>query len=80
MTRGRILEKVNIICKDVFDNENLTITDATTANDVEEWDSLAHLSLVTEIMREFSVKLTLDEINNSRNIGELIDAVLRHLK
>ena len=80
MTRDSVLEIIIKICKDVFENEHLTITDSTSANDIDEWDSLAHLSLVTEIMKAFSVQLTLDDINTCTNIGELADAVIKRLK
>ncbi len=79
MNRNEVVSKFNEICKDVFENDSLEIFDSMTAEEVEGWDSLSHLSLVSEIMEEFGVNLTLDEINNSKNIGELIDAVMNHL-
>ena len=54
----------------------MIINDTTTANDVEAWDSLTHLSLMNELEVEFKVEFTLDEISKSKCIGELVDAVL----
>lgn len=79
MNRAEVLEKISTICKDVFEDDNLVITEDTTANDVENWDSLTHLTLTNEIEEEFDIEFTLDELNKSKNIGELLDAVIRHL-
>lgn len=79
MERSEVLDKVIEICKDVFENEELILTESSTAKDVEEWDSLSHLSLISDVEDEFSIKLTLDEISNTKNIGELISAIMRHM-
>ena len=80
MERSEVFNKFSEICKDVFEDEELVITEKTTAADVKGWESLTHLALVNELMLEFGVKLTLDEINKSKNIGELMDAVIRHIR
>ena len=69
MEREELFEKINEICRDVFDDEELTVTDATTAADVEEWDSLTHLSLINEIENAFAVKFTMGEVLGFRNLG-----------
>ncbi len=79
MTRSEILEKVIEICKDVFEDDDLILTESSSSNDVEEWDSLSHLSLISDVEDEFSIKLTLDEISNSKNLGELVSAIMRHI-
>ena len=79
MDRTDAFEKVTRIARDVFENDTIVLTDATTAADVEEWDSLAHLSLVSDIEAEFDIKFTLSEITDLQNIGELIDAILKHV-
>lgn len=75
MNRNDILEKVNEICREVFDDESIQINDATTANDIEEWDSLTHLQLISEIETEYKIKFTMGEIQGFANIGELIDTI-----
>lgn len=79
MERNEILAKINEIAKDVFDNDEVELTEQTTAADVEEWDSLSHLSLVSDIEDEFSITFTLAEISGSKNVGEFIDALIKHL-
>ena len=80
MTRSEILEKVIEICKDVFEDDDLILTESSSSSDVEDWDSLSHLSLISDVEDEFSIKLTLDEISNSKNLGELVSAIMRHIK
>ena len=80
MDRNQVMEKLNEIARDVFDNESVVLTDTTTAADVEEWDSLTHLSLISDIEDAFDVTLTLGEIQGSANVGELVDALIRHIE
>lgn len=80
MDRRIVFEKVSDVCRDVFEDENLAITDETTADDIEEWDSLTHLSLIDEIEQEYDIAFTLDETTKSKNIGELVDATIKHIE
>lgn len=79
MNRNEILAKINEIAKDVFDNDEVELTEATTAADIEEWDSLSHLSLVSDIEDEFGIRFTLAEVSGSKNVGELVDAIIKHM-
>ncbi len=79
MERNEILKKITEIARDVFDNDEVELTEQTTAADVEEWDSLSHLSLISDIEREFGIRFTLSEISGSKNVGEFIDALIKHL-
>ena len=56
MSRQEILDKVNEIFQDVFDDETITVAEATTAEDIEDWDSLTHITLISEIESEFGFK------------------------
>jgi len=80
MNQEEILKIVNEICKDVFENDELIITNDTIAKDVPGWDSLAHLSLINEIENEFNIKLKLKEIQGAKNVGELINFISNHLE
>ena len=80
MERSEVFEKVTEICRDVFEDENLVIAEETTAADVKGWDSLTHLSLIDEIEVAFDVAFTLDEVTGSKNVGELIDALIKHIE
>ncbi len=80
MDRNEVFEKLTEICRDVFDDENLVISEKTTAADVEGWDSLTHLSLVNELEETYEIAFTLDEVSNSKNIGELLNALMKHIE
>lgn len=80
MERSEVLEQVAGVLREEFEDDNLEITDETTAADVEEWDSLAHLSIVHEIESKFKIKLTMGEIQESKNVGEFVDAIVKHLE
>jgi len=79
MTRDEVFEKLVEICFDVFENDELDITDETTAADIDEWDSLAHLSLINEIEIEFGFKFKMSEIQNLKNVGDLVDVIVSYI-
>ena len=67
-----IKTKLNAIFRDVFDDESLTVSDATTAKDIEGWDSLNHVNLIVAVEEAFAVKLTMKEATTLANVGDLI--------
>lgn len=75
MERTEIGEKVNAIFRDVLDNERIVLTDATTAADVAEWDSLNHIQLVVAVERFFRIRFGSGEIQRWKNVGEMIDSI-----
>ena len=79
MDRNEVFEKVTRIARDVFEDGTIVLTDDTTMAEVAEWGSLAHLSLISDIEDEFEITFTLSEISGFRNLGELVDALLRHI-
>jgi acyl carrier protein len=75
-----ILTELNNVFRQVFDDSSLTVTRSTTANDIDEWDSLTHLNLVVAVELKFGVKFALGELQSLKNVGDLADAVQRKLK
>lgn len=78
--RNEVFAKMAEICRDVFEDEELDVTEDTTAADVERWDSLTHLSLVNELEETYGVAFTLDEVTGSKNLGELFNALMKHIE
>ncbi|MEN9638684.1 MAG: hypothetical protein RLZZ262_552 [Bacteroidota bacterium] len=74
MDRVEILKEVNNIFLETLDEE-VTIDEATTANDVEEWDSLTHIQLVVAIEKHFKIRFTSQEIQSWSNVGEMITSI-----
>ena len=81
MDREEIFSKLNEIFEDVLDlDETPKLTDATTANDIEEWDSLSHIQLIVAIEKAFKIKFTSLEIMKWANVGEMVDSMEGKLK
>jgi acyl carrier protein len=74
-----ILEILNGIFRMVFDDESLVVTRATTAKDIEEWDSLSHMNLVLAVETRFGIRIALGELKSLRNVGEMTDLIARKL-
>ena len=79
MERTEIYDKRNDIFVDVLDLDEVALTDSTTADDIEEWDSLSHVQLVVAIEKAFGVKFTSLEIMKWKNVGELVDSIAQKL-
>ena len=79
MTHEEIMEKVQMIFRDVFDDDDLIITDSTNSSDIEDWDSLEHIALVVSMEKEFDLKFDLKEVNKLANVGEMVDLIASKL-
>lgn len=71
--RNAIGERLTRIFHEVFDDESITLRDDMTAKDVDEWDSLNHITLVLAVEREFGVQLNAAEVGALGNVGQMID-------
>ncbi len=76
MTREAVFEKLNTIFRDNFDDDEICLTDATSAEDIEDWDSLEQINLVVAIQDAFGIKFNIEEVNAMKNVGEMADAIL----
>lgn len=79
MNRTEIFEKLTDIFRDVFDDESITLTESTTAADIEDWDSLTHITLLSAVEEEFEVKFGMKAVQNLKNVGELADLIAASL-
>lgn len=80
MTREEVLKKVNDVFREVFDDKNLVITDDTTANDISEWDSLTHITLISTIGEEFDIDFDMSDVVAFENVGDMVDAILSKMQ
>ena len=76
MTRQEIFEKLCEVFSDVFDEE-ITVTADTTAADIEEWDSLTHITLISEVEDAFGIKMSMKDVLSLKNVGEMVDVILK---
>ena len=69
------MDMLTEVFRQVFDDDGIVISRETTANDIEEWDSLSHVNLIVAVEARFKVKFALRELQTLKNVGELIDLV-----
>lgn len=74
MTRQEIFEKLNEVFSDVFD-EKIVVNDETTAADIEDWDSLTHITLISEVEEAFGIKFSMKVVLGMKNVGEMADII-----
>lgn len=79
MTREEVFATLTDIFRDVFDDDDIELTDATTADDIEDWDSLEQINLVVACEKKFKVKFDMKEIQALKNVGEMVDTIVGKL-
>jgi len=79
MNKSNIYEKLTNIFHQVFSNNKIILTETLSANDVDNWDSLTHMILITEVETEFDIKFKLKELNKMKNVGDLVESVFSKL-
>lgn len=75
-----ILEKIQNIFRDFFDDETLILARETTADDIEDWDSLAQINLIVACEEEFNTSFDINDISKLKNIGDMVDLVASKLE
>ena len=75
MSKKIIIEKLTSVFREVFNNDEITLSNEMTARDVGSWDSLSHMLMIEKVERTFGVKFKLREINKLKNVGVLIDLI-----
>ena len=70
-----INERLNEIFRNVFDDDDIVVDRDTTADDIDDWDSLEHIRLIAAVEREFNVKFTMKEVSAMKNVGEMMDII-----
>ena len=76
MTRNEVFEKLNEVFQDVFDDEDIIVDDKTTAKDVSGWDSLMHITLISEVEDAFDIHFEMKDVTKMQNVGEMADKIL----
>tara|TARA_B110000211_G_C13803446_1_gene431607 strand:- start:172 stop:414 length:243 start_codon:yes stop_codon:yes gene_type:complete len=72
-----ILVQVNTIFKEVLDEDGIVVQYETTAEDVDDWDSLTHIQLVVGIEKHFKIRFKSDEIVGFKNVGEMCEGIIK---
>ena len=77
MTREELFAQLTEIFQDVFDDDEIVLTEETTADDIEDWDSLEQINLLVAIEKQFKIKFQLADVSNLENVGAMADLVAK---
>jgi acyl carrier protein len=80
MTREEVFNGVVAIFRDIFDEEDLIVENQTNSDDIEDWDSLNHINLVSAIEKEFKIKFALGELASLKDVGAMVDLMMEKIK
>lgn len=75
-----ILKELQPIFQDVFDDGNLVVTNESNAESIDDWDSLSHIRLVVAIEKQFGIKFAFGELQELKNVGEMIEVIEKKLQ
>lgn len=78
MTQTEVISRLQAIFDDIF-LEPVKLSPATSARDVDEWDSLTHISLIVAVEKDFGIKFRVGEVEATDNVGEFADLISRRL-
>lgn len=76
MTREEVYERLINVFRDVFDDDTIVVTDTTTAEDIDDWDSFEHINLIVAVEEEFSFKVPMGKAVTMKDVGEMVDLIL----
>ncbi|MGN0578980.1 MAG: acyl carrier protein [Ruminiclostridium sp.] len=76
---NEIYERLNSVFRDFFDDEEIELDADTTADDIEDWDSLNHITLMAAVEDEFGIRFTMGEVSGMENVGEMVEIIKRKM-
>ncbi|NCC08523.1 MAG: acyl carrier protein [Clostridia bacterium] len=77
MNEQEIFDAVQDIFRDNFDDDTLVITRETNSDDIEDWDSLEQINLLTAMEKKFGLKFKLEDVRGLENVGDLLDLIVK---
>ena len=75
MSEQAIYDRLNEVFRDVFDDDEITVNEDTTADDIEDWDSLEHINLISAVEDEFGIRFKMGEVSSMKNVGEMVEII-----
>jgi len=76
LAEAEVLSGLHAIFLEVLDDDGLEITRQTSAADVQNWDSLAHLEIIEMVQRKYKVKFSLTELQKLKTVGDMVDLII----
>jgi len=77
---GEVTDRLNRVFVETFDDDTIKIYDTMTADDLDEWDSVSHISLVLAVEKEFGIRLNAAEIGKLENVGAMVALLMKKLR
>ncbi|MGE4290648.1 MAG: acyl carrier protein [Desulfovibrio sp.] len=78
MDKERILATIQEIVRDTLGQKDLVISAGSSAKNVERWDSVSNIGIILGIEQEFGFRFQLGELDSIENVGDIVEAVIRH--
>lgn len=75
MNRAEIFEKLTEIFRDVFDDEDIELTETATSADIEDWDSLTHIMLLSAVEDDFGIKFDMKAVQGLKDVGAMVNLI-----
>lgn len=76
LNEKQVYERLNDVFRDVFDDEDIEVDASTVADDIEDWDSMMHITLIGAVEDEFGVRFKMGEVSTMKNVGEMVRIIL----
>lgn len=76
LNERQVYERLNDVFRDVFDDEDIEVDASTVADDIEDWDSMMHITLIGAVEDEFGVRFKMGEVSTMKNVGEMVKIIL----
>ncbi len=80
MNKNEIVTRLTAVFRDVFDDDSIVINDNTTANDIDDWDSIEHINLIGAVEEEFGIRFKMREVSGMKNVGEMMNIIAERAK
>ena len=80
MKQDQFIKELNKIFIDIFEDNSILINEHTTTSDVEAWDSLNHIQMITAVEKHYKIRFELNELLNFKNVGDLCVAIKSKIK
>lgn len=80
MNRNDVINRLTGIFQDVFDDDSIEISENTTSADIEDWDSIEHITLINSVEKEFKIRFKMKEVSGMKNVGEMISIIIERSK
>ena len=77
MTEKDVYKRLEGVFHDVFDDDSIRLNASTTADDIEDWDSMEHINLIGAVEDEFGLRFKMGEVSGMKNVGEMVSIIMK---